>query len=267
MEKESEPKGRYVNNHAPFSELIDSDIKGPSSEFYQDPKHPELVIRESFIPLVEKYHEEQPEDKIPEYWAERAKDFKALGEKYGLHIAKTDFVIGRSPKSGQKVLFAVTDRIEGENLKNIVSIPKEAEKEVDGMYKGIFSHIADSYRDDEYYWDDFRNDQVVYGKAPKEEESHPYIVDVDLNMHTWENAQLLKKRGEEAAKENKEYRFWEQILMVLRAMNDSEEKIEEKHPNFSEARAKLEEIIKTTTMPTGEKAREMRLAVLFEKNI
>jgi hypothetical protein len=255
---ENNPKEENKDK-SPFVNLSESDLKGPNSDFYELPDFPGMVIRRSYLPFMEKYAEGYTNQDAALYWAKLGREWKNIGEQYGIRTPKTEYVVGHDPHSEQPSLFLLTEKIEGENLKTLASFePNEKEKakeELDKTYAGIFSHIRDSYKEEGYFWVDPRNDQFMYGTIRRDSEKHVYLADAEPNIDSW------KDYGKN---EKKDYIFWEKILMAFREMKLAEMKFG-KHPvHFNKARDVFSRIVKEFPEPKNEKARDMRFAVLME---
>ena len=245
------------NNSFPFVGLQKSnDFFGPNAIFYDLPDHPELVVRKCFTPkeimenikeelqkseTYKNYTEEELEKiakkKKIEQLIKNASEFQKIGERYGLKMAKTSYVIGTDPDSGEPDVFAVTERIVGENLDSMEFFSEQMAKEVDEMYVGLFSHLKDSYLENGTFWRDFRNDQVIYGSKIGKTELHPYIIDVDPLTVSWNDHVMIDGR------ENKEDLFWSRIGLAFINM----EEIEGKNTSvkLKKAREMINAIIKT----------------------
>jgi len=101
-----------VGNYPPFVELeISKDIKGGSAEFYDLPGYPELVARKCWTQTPDDF----AKNERLEYLLKKAGEFRVIANRYHLPLAETNYVIGIDPVSGRRDLFAVTDRISGEN--------------------------------------------------------------------------------------------------------------------------------------------------------
>ena len=254
---------------SPFVGLEKSfDIIGISADFYELPRHPELIVRKCFVSkrLIERVRNElsapeykklDPEKmkeltrkKKMEQMIKNAGEFEKMGEQYHLRMAKTNYIVGNDPVSGERAIFAVTDRISGEtNLNKMSAVPKELEGEIDEMYAGFFLHLRDSYLENGTFWRDFKNSQVMCGTKYGEKEQHAYIIDVDPVMGSWFEFKQPehKKIAKERPMEYREWSFWEEIEITLLNLKRVEEKSSSK--KFEKAREVVKDIIKDTRFP------------------
>ena len=206
-----------------FSGLEKSeDIQGKNAVFYDVQKHPENIVRESWV--AKNDSDEMTRKETVEYLLKNAKDFKKMLGRYGLPSAETQYVIGESGESEWLEIFAETERINGEDLNKMSAIPENLEGKLDEMYMGIFSHLKDSYLEGESFWSDFHNGQIMYGTKGEETVLSPYIVDVDPFMWDW--------KGRD---------FWWYLNFYSKQMKEMEEKTPSK--NFAKARGVLKSIM------------------------
>ncbi|MFA5831151.1 MAG: hypothetical protein WC878_04970 [Candidatus Paceibacterota bacterium] len=240
---------------------ISESIKSEHSVFYDVPEHPELIARQCFMPKgfatqvefeladLPEYVNGTPEEKKKMVRKKRAElliknalEFQKMGKQYGLKITETSYAIGEDPKSQEPEIFAVSDRIVGEDLEAMPHISEEMKDELDAMYVGVFSQLKDSYSSVGIFWSDFKNSQIVYGAKYGKTEKHPYIIDVDPMMFHWiEQGEYEAREKDRASREN-EYILWRRVYSVFTYM----EQIEEKMPpeKFEKARKLLEGMLK-----------------------
>lgn len=273
------------DDKSPFVRLERShDIIGVSADFYDVPGHPELIARKCYLPdslyqrvrneldapeykkLNEKERKELKRKKIIEQMIKSVGEFQKMGERYHLHIAKTDYVIGKDPETGIDAIFAITERISGNtNLYNMTAVPKELEGEVDEMYAGLFSHFKDSYLENETFWRDFKNSQVMCGAKYGETDQYPYIIDVDPIMTTW--FEPKRPKYEKFAKNKpiayREWNFWNELEIDTAMMLDAEEKTPSK--NFKKARKVLQDILEDIHFSES-KNRSVKMAYKYVAN-
>jgi len=259
-----------AGNYTPFVELeISKDIKGWSADFYELTGHPELIVRKCYTPVgleksIREELEKLPKFKTYEYKEKEkllqkkkveelirnANQFLSMGERYGLNIAKTKYIIGIDPKTKQPDIFAVTDKIIGSNLyDNTSSVSEKVGEEIDKIYAGVYSHKKDSYLENGLYWRDFKNSQIMCGKKIGDVEDHAYIVDVDPLFNSWFDN--LKDDGtwdHTETEERKEMIFWENVEIMTERMQSAENKTPGK--NFIKAREMLKQIFNNIPEPT-----------------
>jgi hypothetical protein len=245
---------------APFKKLEASDVRGPSSKFFSLPGHQELVVRKiEDLTIKEEEDGKKTATASIEHWTKQAQLFQNFAERYGIKMAKTNYLFGNDPefrsnvpKASSPALLAVSERISGESLNAMKEVDEKAEAEIDAMFSGLFSSLHDSYKENGYSWGDFGNWQMMYGTAPKENEPHVYIVDIGPQMTNWS----------ELPAENKEVDFWIDLEWIVGEMRTMEKKIRGKKKKFETARKVLSEIVSQMPIPTDERAEPFRKKVL-----
>jgi len=220
----------------PFAKLRGSDIRGNNSVFYNVPDRSDIVVRKSFVNVHGEGSEEMTIHERAEYLKHQADEFRKIIERYGIKMAKTDYVIGTDPEKDRPAIFGVTERINGENLDKMSVLDKEMIDKVDELYTKIIAGLIDSYLEDGYSWYDPNNTQFVFGKAEGDEKPDIYLVDVDPHIFKWDNLELQKIMKVEG----KEGLFWKKMSWVRMNMDDMERKVGEKGFKFAKAREMLE---------------------------
>jgi hypothetical protein len=272
-----------VHPPAMFPELVSSaDLKSKHSAFYDIPGHPELIARKCFTPddlnqLIQmdiadlpdyfEYSTEEREKIARKMRIERlisnATEFKKIGESAGLKITETHYAIGENPETKEPEIFAVSDRIEGENLENISSFSEEMQNDIDEMYVGVLKHWINSHSSGGMFWSDYKNSQIVYGHKFGETEEHPYIVDIDPIMAHWfTEEEFTQKWEKEQALEDNETVFWYKVYGIFLYMKE----LEKKTPTgkFQKAREVIENLIKKTVNLRSKQAQEAQCALAKE---
>lgn len=210
------------NERQPFVRLDDSLLHGGSSSFYEVPGHPDMVVRKSFVQtsfkeddnLKDKYANIQDEDERRkkiihekvELLRNKTIQFKKIIDNLGIHMAKTDYVIGESVGTGGPTIFGVTEKIEGENLEKVKKLDTETAEKIDDIYAKIIGAFIDSFLKEEQGWQDLKIEQFVYGKTQEDKKPDVYLVDVDPIFIDWNDPQFQMKYGAT----RKEY-FWRKM--------------------------------------------------------
>ncbi|MCX6736312.1 MAG: hypothetical protein NTZ13_04475 [Candidatus Parcubacteria bacterium] len=213
----------------PFVRLKESDIRGDSSEFYNIPGKSDVVVRKSFVNVHGEGSAEQTIKERVDYLRNQANEFRKITDRLGIRVAKTDYVIGRDPELDQPAIFAVTERIEGESLDNLIFIDKEMAEKIDDLYAKIISGCIDSYFENGYWWIDPKNSQFVYGKAPGDEREDIYLVDVDPNVFSWDDPKIYKNSV-----------FWHEMMWIESEIFDMEREVDEQNFKLVKSREMLE---------------------------
>jgi hypothetical protein len=222
----------------PFTQLRGSDIRGDNSIFYNIPGEPSMVVRKSFVNVSDGEAEEMDIHEKAEYLRNKAVEFKKIIDRLGIRTAKTDYIIGTDPEKDRPAIFGVTERIDGENLEETPFLDRETAEKVDDLYAKIIIESIDSYLKNGPYWHDPKNAQFVFGKAQGDEKPDIYLVDVDPNVHTWDEWEKLKEPQEFSTKP--ESIFWDHMKWILMEMEDLENKVDEKNFKLVKAREALE---------------------------
>lgn len=115
----------------------------------------------------------------------QGKSILAKLESQGMKIAKTDFFIGNN-KDGNSRVFAVVDRINGNNISRESELPMEISDELDRTYSVISNHFLTAYLRGGFFMWDFNNSQFVYGNKPGDVEKHIYLVDTEPWFETYD---------------------------------------------------------------------------------
>lgn len=214
----------------PFIGLEKSELKGVNSKLFIVPGHEDMVVRKSFVNIPGEKAEEMTVHKKAEYLQNKAIEFKKIVDRLGIRMAKADYVIGTDSMTNRPALFGVTERIEGESLKEMALLDKELSNKIDELYAKIISDLIDSYKKENYFWCDPKNAQFIYGKTENDKEPGIYLVDVDPDILNWN----------EVAMEDKESIFWNRLAWILSEMEDAEKKVDEKGFRFKKAREAME---------------------------
>lgn len=164
-----------------------------------------------------------------EWLRKKVIEFKKVIENLGILMAKTDYVIGMGPNTSEPSIFAVTERIDGENLRNIEHIDKETAEKIDELFARIISKLIDSFLKDEYFWYDPGSSQFMLGKAEGDTKPSIYLVDVDPHVWKW---------GDPALNMEKAPLFLYRINFLLHYIEEMETKVKVDVPGFKFAKSR-----------------------------
>jgi len=129
-------------------------------------------------------------------------EFRLLSEKYGINVAKTEFVVGEDA-DGNKCVFSVTDRIEGQNFDQIAEegLSDNSREEWKNLISkanetaiALFDYYCDkaanggSYLADAAYFV-----QYVYGRKSQSGNNDLYLVDTDILLGNIDNETKSKE--------------------------------------------------------------------------
>ena len=105
--------------------------------------------------------------------------FKEMADKYGVSIPDMDMVIGEK-KKGEKKIFTVVDKIEGCDLKRFEKLSEAVKDNFESFYLGYLQSILDAYKERKPFFNDFAEEQIMYGhkSADKDGEDKFFLVDV-----------------------------------------------------------------------------------------
>jgi hypothetical protein len=216
----------------PFIKLEKSDLKGNASKLFHIPGHEDMVIRKSFVDVPDMVADKMNVHEKAEYLRHKAIEFKKIIARLGIRTAKTDYVIGTDPATGNPALFGATERIDGENLKEMKFLDKETSVLIDEIYAKIISDLLNSYKKNGLFWCDMKNTQMIFGKTEKDKNPDIYLIDVDPHIIDWN---VIEMDGKEPA-------FWEILAWLLSEIEDMERKVGEKGFRFKKSREALEKV-------------------------
>ena len=174
------PPHENENAQVPFGDKLTvskiSEVHIGRDKLFEFAHNPDKIIRvESFSTLEKRYKDQI--DPIDVAILGR-KLYKELENAYGI-FAPVDYVAGKDSK-GDKVVYGITDKVDGENLDEIEVTPEITEK-VELLYSSISQYYLDKSPKDEPYLADINNaSQYMYGKRKDDEFSRIYLVDTDL---------------------------------------------------------------------------------------
>lgn len=171
-------------NEVPFrGELKDSEISKVNidNKFSEIGDNPDKIVRiESFDLLNSRY-----KNKIEpiELTGIANKLYKELETEYGIPVS-VDFLVGKD-KEGNKVVYSITDKIEGKNLGDIdIEISGEFITQVQKLYESIAKYFFDKLRQGGFYLSDINgSSQYVCGKKHGEQENKIHLIDTDIYIN------------------------------------------------------------------------------------
>jgi len=136
----------------------------------------DILIRERAIEPGESL------EKIQNTITEAKKFFKEMAEKYDINIVSMDTVVGKNEK-GERAVFTIIDKIEGESLSKIEVLPFVARDELEQLYVSLAHYYHDIWKQDKKYWADGNNTQFMYGHKQNSDDNHFFLVDVDARFY------------------------------------------------------------------------------------
>lgn len=151
---------------------------------------PHKIIRvETFDEINERYGGEKSAMELVPL---AKKLYDELGEKYGINVS-VDFIIGKN-EEGEKVVYSIVDKIEGENL---TQTEKSAEvaKQVASLYASLAKYHLDKFQTGESFLYDINGpQQYVYGKKFGDKEDNIHLVDTDIFVGDNKTTLLIQLR-------------------------------------------------------------------------
>lgn len=104
-----------------------------------------------------------------------------LHDKYGIQIPDYEIVIGSDNKNLTPVVYIVTDRIHGTNLRNIDENKVNLDDlDLDGHFSSIFNYVSDKYLNGGNFLLDIESSaQYMYGHTSSDPNDKIYLVDLD----------------------------------------------------------------------------------------
>ena len=149
-----------------------------------------------------------------------------LRKNYHINIPETDDPLLEKNENGTTTVITIVDRIDGQAVTDIKSLPEANKDKIDLMLSGLTDHYIDAYKNNgEYLWD-LTKSQFMYGHTKKNPEdslsADIWLADVDPTISQY-------KKGEENAN----------YELFIRLGRDSLKLIKEIESKFPEG-AKLE---------------------------
>jgi len=113
------------------------------------------------------------------YYSNLRKLFEEMCNKYGINMPDIDMVIGEKG-NGQKYVFMVVDKIEGENLVNLQSLPEKEKEKFETFYLGLLRSTFDAYKSRKPFFSDSVDRNIMYGHKSKEKDGQEdfFLIDV-----------------------------------------------------------------------------------------
>lgn len=156
----------------PFKETMqEAGYNARTVDIHKFESNPNVLVREH------KMLDDQTLNGVVQSTIDGEREFAKLSEKYGVKVASMRSVVGKND-DGKVTVFTIVDKIEGENLAEIESLPTQAMDELDALYSSLGQHLHDAWKEDDLYWSDCNNSQFTYGNKVGEEDAHFYLVDV-----------------------------------------------------------------------------------------
>ncbi|MES2437409.1 MAG: hypothetical protein V4519_05365 [Patescibacteria group bacterium] len=241
----------------PFNErLIPSglgDTPQHLEELLQLENHPNKIIRIYPLDVVEQTYHMPAEEALKN----GKRLFEELNTNYNIST-KADFVIGKD-KEDRKVVYIITDRIEGESLHHIVDKSesdeiKKIEGDVHNMYISLIKYYTDKIQSGDYFLDDIAIlHQYVYGKKTGELEEKIYMVDTDISFNkdkasiyeaVWELTRQMKRFEKRLNTKFDDVRnMIKEFLNVHYVINSNDRPENEIMEDIEESRRKIESML------------------------
>lgn len=190
---EHQPNGEHQEDQLPFPPLAPSEIKGRSSEFYESPEHPDLLVRQSHGINVGTARYGKPDLSGLKTIVQGKEVFDDLVRR-GVNVTPTLNVVGRVD-TGEKddlgeaiakpMLYSISQKIEGIPLHEIPVLDAETIAKADETFMHTLEQVWDTYQHGGRFWSDFKIDQFVYGTTPGSREKEIYLVDTEPRSLAW----------------------------------------------------------------------------------
>lgn len=109
--------------------------------------------------------------------------FNELQIDYKIRVP-VDFIIG-ADEEGNKVIYIITDKIDGDNVFNRIDTfdrrdQEKLKEEVEQLFLSLVQYYRDKYKNHQDFLTDLDHlGQYMFGSKKGEEESHIYLVDTD----------------------------------------------------------------------------------------
>ncbi len=192
-----------------MSEKFKPDYTPFSKPLTQEPYSHKVKAIEGVDEKVLRIEYADPDAHTPDEMIEQFKKaesvFNRLQKEYGIHVINMDMVLGQDT-AGDKKMYMLVDKIEGENVEKVESVPIEEKNKFDAFYSGLLSYIRDSFKtNDANFFSDIKPDQFVYGHKVGEtnERDEIYLVDTEPQLHDLNT--LSPEEKEELLQKYKEY--------------------------------------------------------------
>lgn len=228
---------KFENSQRPFAEELEQAPYNRRGKLFELKGHPHVVVR------LDKWVNVSTKEKLAETMAklkENKELFSSL-EKDGMRVARMEYVIGgEKNEKGFAESYALVEKIDGKNLREIETFDTQAIQEVDQCYAGYFRHILRIVCEGGHYWSDMGLSQIAYGTRENEVEAHAYLVDVDPFVSFFMNDEGRKSDPPKAMSEVRS------LIVCLEKRSNEIQLVENMaigHASLSKARAKLKEIV------------------------
>jgi len=165
-----------VNEDAFSDSLVPTEFDARNVSIWGLKGNDSVLIRET------KIEENQVLDELEASMRAGEKLFAEMKQKYGINVISMQIKREKN-KLGKETIFTVVDKIEGQNLSEIETLPAESKDELEELYVSLGRYYYDAWKQKLKYWGDARNDQFVYGSKSNEEGQHFYLTDVDPEFY------------------------------------------------------------------------------------
>jgi len=240
----------FFKNQVPFQgDMEESDVsenhKG-TGKLLETKNNPNKIIRIIGFDDLEQKHQGKLDPK--EIAGLGMKLYKELENDYGISVP-VEYVVGEN-ENGDKVIYGVTDRVEGEDLSKIEATTELAEQ-VEKLYISISQYYLDKcskLSQDEMYLSDINDaSSYILGTIADNEKQGIHLVDTDLYL-----------RGDKIS-------FYYVVAWLVRHMRSQENKF---NKQFNIARTNIEKIL-SSPLPDGlqeAEKKEIKKAIAEARN-
>jgi hypothetical protein len=130
--------------------------------------------------------------------------YNTLEKKYKVRVVKRDFLVEGRKNSKNILLYSgkiVTDRVFGENLKDLKELAPELVAEIRNLILNLLKYFKEKLEKRSEFLDDIYDpEQYMYGSVKGQEEKHIYLVDI---------GDTTNKPGEDSIQRYKEFLIYD----------------------------------------------------------
>ncbi len=171
-----------MGKETPFKEdLIPTNMGGRKFKFFEFKNNKDVVVRAIPLNKFSNIFGNKKNERDSFLLAKNM--FDEVKNKYRIDIP-AEYVLGKND-NGNNVVFALTDKIEGNSPRKI-EVAEKNKKELFSKFNQLFlslvKYLRDKYLSEEkMMWDIAGEQQYVLGKKHNETEEKIYMIDTDLN--------------------------------------------------------------------------------------
>lgn len=104
---------------------------------------------------------------------------------YGINVPDFTYVIADDATDGGVSLFTTIQRVEGENITDIVPVKRNLAREVEHIFVAFLHYLDDARHSGEPFWTDFNIHQFMYGTVQGNPTPCCYLVDIEPYVGRW----------------------------------------------------------------------------------